>query len=283
MNRRGMQDVVSCVDRNWPKDYIIRYLYVKLAPFFQRDLNYFLASDEEKLLQYKAGFINRFPGIVCSTLADYYVELFSAFNINAKKIIANSAKIPLFAIVVEGDYGWYFIDPINDLFPNQYNLDTSEFGSLPHYNTLRRNYPDLIKLDRKYIEQIDTGLGLPKTNTEFFKGLHLEMAHRNSALKHFKLDKSDHSALFIAKMDYADEFLINLGHVNGLFERAQLYLFLEKILFFKTEKKNITIKINPDIDVPFISIQYTNPYTGSSILYEEHKEEDTFKLHKILK
>lgn len=69
-----MNDIINQVKSNWSKDLIIRYLYIKLAPFFKRDLKYFLASQEEKENQYKQGFINRFPNIVCSTLADYYVE-----------------------------------------------------------------------------------------------------------------------------------------------------------------------------------------------------------------
>ena len=35
-----------------PKDLLIYDLYTSLAPFFERDLSYFLASDEEKYLQY---------------------------------------------------------------------------------------------------------------------------------------------------------------------------------------------------------------------------------------
>ena len=123
-----MQKIINNVDKSWSKDLIIRYLYVRLAPFFKRDLKYFLASEEEKYKEYEKGFINRGFDIVCSTLADYYVDLFSSLGINAKKIVANSAKIPLFALIVEGDNGWYFLDPINDLFSNQYGLETTEFG-----------------------------------------------------------------------------------------------------------------------------------------------------------
>ena len=46
-----MKEIINKVDKSWPKDYIIRYLYISLAPFFERDLNYFLLSDEEKYRQ----------------------------------------------------------------------------------------------------------------------------------------------------------------------------------------------------------------------------------------
>ncbi|MDE5888520.1 MAG: hypothetical protein K2H20_00715, partial [Bacilli bacterium] len=60
-----IQRIINSVNLSWSKDYIIRYLYVNLAPFFKRDLKYFLASDEEKYRQYQQGFINRGFDIVC--------------------------------------------------------------------------------------------------------------------------------------------------------------------------------------------------------------------------
>ena len=34
--------VLDVISKNWSKDEIVRYLYVKLSPFFQRDLDYFM-------------------------------------------------------------------------------------------------------------------------------------------------------------------------------------------------------------------------------------------------
>lgn len=165
---KEMNVIINKVNHSWPKDYIIRYLYINLAPFFQRDLEYFLANDSQKWEQYNQGFINRGKQVVCSTLADFYVNLYTSFNIKARKIIANSAKIPLFAIIVEGDYGWYFIAPLNDLFNNQYGLQPTEFGVIPHYKTLKNNYPYLIKLSKDYVKKIDEDLKTRKTLDEFF-------------------------------------------------------------------------------------------------------------------
>lgn len=157
MINEEMQTIINNVDLSWPKDYIIRYLYIRLAPFFRRDLKYFLASDESKLEQFNAGFINRGTDIVCSTISDFFVNLYKSFGINAKKIAANSAKIPLFAMIVEGDHGWYFIDPLNDLFHAQYNLKTTEYGVIPYYKTLATNYPNLISLPQEYLAEIEIG------------------------------------------------------------------------------------------------------------------------------
>lgn len=34
MITKEMMEIINSVDKSWPKDYIVRYLYVKLAPFF---------------------------------------------------------------------------------------------------------------------------------------------------------------------------------------------------------------------------------------------------------
>lgn len=49
---KEMLEIIDQIDKTWDRDMIIRYLYVKLAPFFQRDLNYFMSSEEEKKRQY---------------------------------------------------------------------------------------------------------------------------------------------------------------------------------------------------------------------------------------
>ena len=37
-----MLKIIDSVDKHWDKDIIIRYLMVNLAPFFKKDLNFFL-------------------------------------------------------------------------------------------------------------------------------------------------------------------------------------------------------------------------------------------------
>ncbi len=285
-----MKEIINKVDKSWPKDYIIRYLYISLAPFFERDLNYFLASDEEKYRQYKLGFINNGKYIVCSTLADFYVNLFAEFNIKAFKTAANSAKIPLFAIVVEGDYGLYYLDPLNDLFNNQYGLKTTEFGVVPRYRTLNKNFPNLIQLKPEYIEKIDKYLHIypQDTNlTNFFNILHQEMTNRKLVCKHFGINTDDLYTLFDLKMNFANQHLINIGKVNGPFERIKLYLYLEKIMFFKHEKKNITIKLgnlskNSQCIVSYnLKDNLSNDITFKTEFIEEQQDNGQFVLKKI--
>lgn len=278
MKDSEMETIINNVKTNWSKDHTIRYLYIKLAPFFQRDLKYFLATEEEKFKEYSQGFINRGRNIVCSTLADYYVELFQIFGIRAKKIAANSAKIPLFTVIVEGDHGWFFIDPLTDLFNNQYGLKTTEFGAIPHYKTLEKNYPFLEKLPKEYIDKIDEDLELPKTLDDYFRNLHLEMTNRHLIRKKFKTENE--IEIFRNKMEFSNQELINLGKVNGPFERIKLYLFLERVLFFKKEKRNLKIWLNKDYEIPRAQLEYTNFNTGDSTLYQEIKEDNQYVLKR---
>ncbi len=281
MINEEMQQIINSIQPNWSRDCIIRYLYIKLAPFFQRDLCYFLASDEEKYEEFKKGFINRGRHIVCSTLVDFYVSLFTSLGIPAKKIRANSAKIPLFAMIVEGDLGWYFLDPLNDLFANQYGLQTTEFGKIPRYKTLKENYPFLIFLPDEYLESLDKQIGLDKKYNDFFNLLHLEMTNKYLLTKYFDVDVNNKLALFQKRMEFANTHLINLGSVNGPFERVRLYLFLERIMFFKSEKPNLRIYLDQTKETPLMHIEYTNFYDGSSMLFEEEKKDNQFILQKI--
>lgn len=281
MEKCEVEQIINSVQTNWSKDYIIRYLYVKLAPYFRKDLKYFLATEEEKFNEYQLGFVNRGKNIVCSTLADYYVNLYQMFGIEAKKIIANSARIPLFAVIVKGDHGWFFIDPINDLFNNQYGLKTTEFGAIPHYKTLARNYPELICLPKEYIDDIDKNLGLSETLNDYFEKLHLEMTNRYFCKENLDWHSGAIEDLFIQKMEFSDENLLNLGQVNGLLERIKLYLFLERTLFFKFEKRNLKIWLNQDYEIPRPQIEYTNFNNGNSVLYQEVKEDKGFVLKRL--
>lgn len=276
-----MKAIISSVDTLWPKDYIIRFLYIKLAPFFQRDLKYFLATDEEKYQQFSQGFINRGRNIVCSTLADYYVGLYARFGIKAKKIAANSTRIPLFAVIVEGDTGYFYINPLNDLFNNQYNLRTTEFGVVPHYKTLNNNYPFLHSLKSDYLNQIDNDLNLPETADNFFKTLHLKMTNRNFIRNNFNVEDNEKEKIFEHKMIFSSNELINLGKVSGAFERIKMYLFIEKIIFFKQEKKNLKIWLNKKYELPRPNIEYTNFSTGNSVAFEEVEEKGKYVLKRL--
>lgn len=272
-----MEKVIKQVQSNWSKDLIIRFLYIKLAPYFSRDLLYFLADDEEKERQYKMGFINRFPHVVCSTLADFYVDLFNQFDIEAKKIVANSAKIPLFAVIVKGDYGWYFLDPISDLFYNQYGLKPYFFGVIPHYKTIYNEHSELVKLTHEYVNELDKILDINYVDI-FFEELHQILTNRKSANEFFGFSKEMTVDLKERKLQLYNGQLINQGKVNGPFERAQLYKFLNDRILNRSEKRYVKVRLVDGTFNPHISLELIN--LDRRIFYEEEKENGRYVLTK---
>lgn len=273
-----MDDVINKIQSNWSKDIIIRYLYIKLAPYFHRDLKYFLTTSEEKERQYQVGFINRFPNIVCSTLADFYVELFKNFNIKAKKVIANSSKIPLFALIVEGDNGWYFLNPLEDLFNNQYNLKPDSFGIIPRFRTIKINYPYLTLLPQDYIVSLDDYLQIKYLN-DYFNEMHKIFTNRVSANLFLGYDKESHIDLKEDKIKYYEDHFINLGQVEGTFERAQLYQFLNDTFLNRAEKNYVKVIISDYMNNPSISLYIYNK--DSTIVYNEENNGNKYVLKRI--
>ena len=275
-------EILRQVKFDWPKDYIIRFLYVKLAPVFQRDLDYFLASDEEKLKQFNQGFINKTPYIVCATISDFYVEIFKKFGIKAERVRANSAQIPLFALVVWGDKGLYFLDPLNDLFRNQYGLRPNYFGKIPRYKTINYSHPNLVNLEHAYIDTIDSALGLQTLYDAlhgFMNQLHTKLASRNSAFDYFGLERNNLFNLTQRKLQFYNDKLINIGDVKGPFERALLYAYLNGKLLDHRERQGMVVKINEDRDDPSLRIKLVRGNNEAS--YQECFEDNKYVLKRM--
>lgn len=271
-----MEKIINQVKSTWDKDLIIRFLYIKLAPYFQRDLEYFLKDNIEKERQYKQGFINRCPHIVCSTLSDYYVNLFKSFGIEAEKVIANSAHIPLFALVVKGDLGAYFLDPLNDLFSNQLGIRPYFFGIIPRYNTIRRTHPELVELPKQYIEEIDEELNIEYLD-EYFEYLHKVLTIRQTAREFFGYDKNEKIDLKEDKYNFINDNLINLGNINGPFERAIFHKYLSQRILNHTERRFTTITLAGGKENPHVEVDIK--VNGKIITYEE-KHDKKYSLKK---
>ncbi len=271
----NLDNVINKATRNRSKDLIIYDLYTSLAPFFERDLGYFLASDDEKFLQYQAGFYNHGRYIVCSTLADFYVKLFNDLGIEALKDVANSAKIPLFVVLVKGEYGWYYLDALNDLFYNQYGLRPVNFGVIPRFKTINRNHPELVRLSRDYLMYLEKSLNKQYLNS-YFDELHKSLAHRNNAFLYFKMDDHDSVELSKRKMQFISDNLINIGYVNGPYERSLMYLYLYGKLFDSSERKRVNVFLDKNLYNVNTCISVNN---GDVLNYVEIKE-DNFVLRR---
>lgn len=237
---KEMMEIICNVDSSWTKDQIIRYLYIKLAPFFRRDIEYFLKSPKEQIEIFKNGFSFNYKDIVCVTLCQFYADLFKEFNIDSVIVPVTKANPPLHALLVNGNSGWYYLDPLSDLFYNQYGLRPAYFGVLVSSyseNFLKiANQYSLKQLDKKYLEELDQNFSFEYLNT-YFTQLHGIFSVRNNAFQFFGLDKKDKMGLLERKVEFFDDKLINLGNVNGILERCRLYLYLIGKLFDKSEKK----------------------------------------------
>lgn len=271
---------IDKIDSTWSKDYIIRYLYVALAPFFQKDPKYFLADDETKLKEFKQGFINRGNNIVCSTLVDYYIELFKDFGITAKKIAVTDTTIPLYAMIVKGDVGFYLLDPINDLFNNQYGLKTKYFSKIPN-ERIKLQYPFLSELNPKYISYMDKKLLIFKRIDSYFDYLHDLFLAQNKIHTLFGVKRDDYDLLFQRTMEFANSNLINLGNVPGPIEREMVYTYIKRRLFSKNEKKKIEIYLTNNGNTLTPLIKYISPIENKSTTYIEEKKEDHYCLKRI--
>lgn len=275
--------ILDSVDTRWPKNYIIRYLYIKLAPYFERDLNFFLASHQEQLDQYRKGFYDRGNKIVCSTLVDYYIGFLKKFGIRARKVIASKSDIPLFAMLVEGDNGWFYIDPLNDLFINQYELQSRYFGIIPTFKELQKEKLTTFTLEE--LRGMDHDLKLHKFDiytSDIFDNIRNEFRTRSIACKKLSIPLEELSELTRRKMQIVNDCLINLGNVPGLFERFYMYGFIRGQLFDKTERKYTSCQIDTE-DPTDLKLNFIIDYpTSDEEVYEEVcDEKGMFTLERI--
>lgn len=239
--------IISETNLHWKKDEIIRYLYVKLAPYFERDLEYFFADEIKQLKMYKEGFKKNTNLVVCKTLSEIYKSIYDDFNIKSKIITTNKKQIPHYTLIVNGDFGWYCIDPLKDLVANQLGLRTHFFGLIPenNYSTVKEEYPFLIRLTKGYVEDLDEKLHLTQNNIymdDFFEILHLEMTN-NHIYKYFNIEKKDTFGIMLQKLKFAEKYLIDLGKIPGLYERKFLYGYIIDCIYNRNEKKFIESKI----------------------------------------
>lgn len=274
----NLRDILNSVSSRWSRDQKIRFLYKNLASFVYRDLHYFLQDDEEKKRQFSSGFVDRFPGVVCYTLAEFYCTVYREFGFEANIVQANSAAIPLFGVVVRGDLGYYFLNPLEDLFLNQYGLMPQAFGYVPSFNTLNTSYPNLVSLSKEYISTLDKSLGFTYLD-DYFNELKPKMKNLNEACSFLGIEAPINKDIREQKLQFFSNNLINKGNVNGLFERAQLYLFLNDTLLNRREKRYVKHLIEDGLsDDPYIS--YMILRNDGIITYREEKTPNGYVLTK---
>lgn len=274
-----IRNTLNSVSPTWDKDQITRFLYKELANYVKRDLLYFLQPDEIKYSEYSCGFIDRFPNIACKPLSKFYCAAYHEFDIDATVVAANSAAIPLYGLIVSGMQGYYFLNPLEDLFLNQYGLMPHAFGYNPHFKTINRNYPNIVKLDDDYLSCIDQSLGFTYLD-DYFLALKPIMKNHTSACRLLNIENPQNNRdIREKKLEYFANNFINIGNVNGYFERAQLYKYLNDTFFNKREKRYTKIVIEDGL-TPSPYISYTILRRDGNITYHEEKTSSGYVLRK---
>lgn len=236
-----LNNFLKTINARWSKDLKIRFVYRELAPFFQRDLNFFYSSLESQLEQYQNGFLLKGNEVVCKTICMYYHRVLKKLYIESKIIVTNVKEIPHYALIVSGDFGWYYIDPLKDLMANQLGLFGKFFGIIPKYGIVSLNYPFLIHLSTSYVESLDNQLYQGGFLDDFFEQLHLELSNDHLIRKfcnNFLMSRFD---IILFKIQFMNDYLINLGTILGSYERVQYYWHLISCIFNKIEQKSLIV------------------------------------------
>lgn len=294
-------EIIAKVNPSWPKDLIIRYLYISLAPTFERDLNFFQATPDEQYEMY----LNHYPNyddthVICVTICEYYEKLFKTFGIDCEIIQTNIKKVPHHGLIVHGDTKSYFIDPLKDLGLNQLGCATKFYGIIP-LSTTKDNlseHPYLVTLPPKYLQEMDQYLGLLQCGMymdDFFLELHNELMTRTNyddilALinetplsagipPHTNLYSNPKNSIndyyVAARIELMNRYLINLGNIPGIMERHQLYQYIITQIFTKQEKKKLQPYITPAGELTLL--KRTN---NQLEIYKESNDNGIFKLSR---
>ncbi len=271
-----IENKINNINPHWNKDLIIRYVIVELAPYFQRDLFYFLSSPQKQYNLFCNGYRPKSPNVFCITLCESYQRILERFDINSKIIQASKTeegKVPLYALIVEGDNGWYYINPLKDLWSHQLGVDSNEYGVIGYSNHdyVIQNYPYLQTLSSSYIKELSTELAIPDNNP-FFEPDVIGGKDLNQYRKKKGMDaRASYAETAVAKIEDIGNCYLNVGAVFGPIERNLMYKFFFTTVLTKPEKSLIKLSLDPNHN---FAITIDIDADGETITYQEEKNED---------
>lgn len=268
--------ILEVLNNNWNTDYVIRYVTVEISKLVQRDVSFFKMTDDEKLdILKELNYENSYPNVICKTLHELIRDVLDYLGIESKVVIATNTKVPLYALIAEGEHGRYFIDALNDLFKVQYNIQPVTYGNYTRSNNSIIDGNKLISLDLDYIREMDLDMGLIKTEyfSDYINRIKNTYIDRNQAKKIFEIESS--VELLKRKIELISEKYLNNYPVEGPHERVGLHVYLRNNLFNKSEKKFFRVCLTEDNRVIL-----KNEYGGQSIIYEEIKDNNKYILKK---
>lgn len=261
------------------KDLTIFYIYQNLAPFFQRDIAYFESDSSNQIEVYQKGFVMKGANVVCKTICQYYGRVLKRLHIEFKIIPTNEKKVPHFAMIVHGDNGWYYMDPLKDLLANQMGFFPRFFGVLLNYGLVPIKYPGLIELNKDYIQE----LAIQTNNFSYghFTDFFLDLLHDEffqKPIQSFFNCATDEFSMILVKLKFLSQYLININSIPGLYERWQYYSYLKSRVFNRPECEKVKIEIK---DFDFIQISVIDSNNSSAIFQESVDEDNQYFLKRV--
>ena len=231
---------------------------------------------------YREGFLMQGKEVVCQTICKYYARVYKKLHIDFKIVTTNDKVVPHYGLLVNGDRGWFIIDPLKDLLANQMGFQPSFFGCIPQYGNISLKYPGLIYLNPHYIYHL-----AKETNTLpyghfmnfYFAFLHQEFFQSNFFSSTYIME--DDVASVLAKLSFISKYLINLHDIPGLYEREQYYKYLKSILFNRAERKLLTFLIHEKECVQIFVSQDTMRNQEPIIFYEMMNQEGKYSLERV--
>ena len=140
-------------------------------------------------------------------------------------------------------------------------------------------YPNIVKLDDDYLSCIDQSLGFTYLD-DYFLALKPIMKNHTNACRLLNIeDPQNNRDIREKKLEYFANNFINIGNVNGSFERAQLYKYLNDTFLNKREKRYTKIFIEDGL-TPSPYISYTILRRDGNITYHEEKTSSGYVLRK---
>lgn len=270
-----IENKINNVNPHWSKDLIIRYVIVELAPYFQRDLFYFLSTPQKQYKLFSSGYKPVIPNVFCISLCEAYQKILERFDIRAQIIQASKTeegRVPLFALIVEGDNGWYYINPLKDLWSHQLGVDSNEYGIIGYsnYDFVMQNYPYIQTLSGEYIRELSDELGIANNNP-YFEPSVIGGKDLNQYRKRKGMDpKASFVETVVAKIEDIGRYYLNVGSVYGPIERNLMYKYFFTTVFTKPEKALVKISLDPNCDYA-VTLDIKNQ--SELITFQEEKDE----------
>ena len=280
LKRPEIQKIIfKVLNHNWNTDYAIRYVTVEISKLVQRDVSFFRLSEEERLKRLPSlHYETTYPNVMCKSLHTLIKDVLDYLGINSHIVQATNSQVPLYALVVEGEHGRYFIDALNDLAKVQYRLQPVTYGNYIVSKHSLLDPKELITIPREGIREMDLDLGI--IESEYFSDkidrIRSKFNDRNQAMRLF--ESEDGLDLIQRKLDHISDQYLNVYPINGPMERVALHVYFRNQLFNKTEREQYRVHLKEDDDQVYLLIDFG----GYVMRYEEVKEDGKYSLKKTI-